>query len=230
MNFRRVIGDRVRAETHLDRRTGPRRRKSGARPSRDWYPRPVNIQLLLRYGEVLAIAGTAFWFGTELKAEPGVALGVALLAYATTEYRFLSLRESKRAADLQTLTDLQQRLPQLLVGFLREHDFADQFSSETIHAVRYFPDDWKAPDRQFHDKTLEEQLRVLVGAIDSFRTTMVATTFHQGGVFFGVEKSWRDGPKAAQYEEAVTKLNEEATVIADERDKLVALARKRLGV
>lgn len=189
----------------------------------------VSIEVLFRYVEVLVIAGTAFWLGTEIKAEPAVALGVALLAYAATEYRFLSLRESKRAADLQTLTDLQQRLPLLLVGLLREHDFAHQFSSETIHPLRYFPDDWKAPDRQFHDKALEEQLRVVVGAVDSFRTTMAATTFHQGGVYFGVEKSWRDGPKAAQYEEAVTSLNKEATAIADERDKLVALARKRLG-
>lgn len=169
--------------------------------------------------------------GEPLRAADALVLVGQLLAVLADDSS-----ESLREADRHLLTRFRELLPSTsgVAPFLRSHDLGAPFRWETLQSLDAFVQGWDNAEHRFHDQQVDAERALLLESASQFLVQLALESGPEpGGWQAVVPAEHRDTFRIDGRERdirRVTELNAMAAEVYQQHQRLLEVARRRLGV
>lgn len=143
------------------------------------------------------------------------------------------LARKKRLSDSDLFADLQKLLPSNgnAVRLLQYHDFHNSFRLDSVRPLEQFINDWNVPERRFHDEELDGGRDKLLASSRKFNGLLCSKSGPRGVDRQAVipDRCSNDWDLPADVQQDVDDVNQAASETFDAHQKLITLAKSKLG-
>jgi hypothetical protein len=140
-----------------------------------------------------------------------------------------ALEPEYAAADRSMLDEIRHILPwDRSVVFLREHNFAYEFSAQSLTVFDEFCDRCKDPAFEFFDADLEAHRSQFISALNRFLSNVGQYTSGQSAGCLGVGRQWTHADRP-RFDREVESLQDSASDAANQYDALIRVAKRKLA-
>ena len=138
--------------------------------------------------------------------------------------------DPRAAADKNVLHDFMEMVSSnRTIRFLKTNNFAGfSFSNDRLEDIETFYADRNGPDHEFLDPELEAARQKFRKSCKMFLSAIATQTWHTEAGYQSVPEEW-ELEQPERFERAVSTIHTAADAVCNTYDKLVRLARKKLG-
>lgn len=181
--------------------------------------------VVLKLINLAALLASVAWLTSSPDWDSIITFLVLLTAFLGQEYWPSRLRRSK---DKRLFEKFLGEFPSsgACANFLKEQDIGAPFRSEVLRDLDHFINTWYSAEHEFLDRKIERQKTNLLNAATKFREKLAVNTYSAGNGYLTMDlKDLEDRPEILKLR---NELNEMATLVYQEHQKLIRMCSKKL--